>query len=233
MNFLKKYTPIFIIIILSIIAWSFNIHKYFTFDAIRENQKFINSFIESNYIYAYGIFSISYILIVSLSIPGATFMTLAGGLLFGQIVGTIINVVAATIGATILFLSARMASGNVLEKAGPWLKKMHNGFKENAFSYLLTLRLVPLFPFVAVNLVSAIANVNIKTFFFATIIGIIPGTFVYTSIGVALQSVISNKNISVNLILEPSIIISLVGLGVMSLVPVFYKKWKKNKDICR
>ena len=224
----KKYIPILIIIIISISSWGMGIHEYFSIETIKENEKIINSFIESNYITSCLIFSITYIFIISVSIPGATFMTVTGGLLFGQSAGTLINVISATFGATIFFLSARIASKDLIKKAGNWVKKMQNGFHENEFSYLLTLRLVPLFPFVAVNLVSAVVNISIKTFVTATFIGIIPGTFVYTSIGVALKNLMGKDEIDFKIIIEPSIILALFGLGLISLTPALYKRIKNK-----
>ena len=135
-------------------------------------------------------YSIAYILVAALSIPAATFMTVTSGFLFGQMVGTTIVVLSATIGATFLFLSARYASSNLLDNKENFVTKMQKGFQESALSYLLTLRLVPLFPFVIVNLAAAFFQIPAKTFIIGTLIGIIPGSFVYSSIGVALQTVV-------------------------------------------
>lgn len=156
-------------------------------------------------------------------------MTITGGLLFGQWIGTLASVVSATIGASILFLSARMASSDLLaKKSGSWINKMKDGFKENAFTYLLTLRLIPIFPFAVINVAAAIFQISLRTFFFATLIGIIPGSFVYTSMGVALREVIAQPDFSSGLILNPKVLFALAGLGLLALLPVLYKKFKKR-----
>lgn len=170
-----------------------------------------------------------YIALVGLSIPGATFMTLTGGFLFGQLVGTGLVVVSATIGATILFISTKMASEDFLSrKAGPWVDKMKAGFQEDAFYYLLTLRLIPIFPFVAINLVAAVFQISLQTFIVGTFIGIIPGSFVYVSIGNALKDVILTSNLTPKIILEPKAMIALVGLGILSLLPILYQRFSNR-----
>ena len=171
----------------------------------------------------------AYVVVVALSLPGGAPMTIAGGFLFGSLLGTAQVVVAATIGATLLFLTARLALGDVLKKkAGPWVKRMESGFAENALSYLLVLRLVPLFPFFVVNLVPAFLNVSTRVYIFGTFFGIIPGTFVFTSIGSGIGSVFdSGQEFSAKGILTTEVIIALAGLATLALIPVVYKKLKK------
>jgi uncharacterized membrane protein YdjX (TVP38/TMEM64 family) len=225
---LKKYLPILLIISLSIFAWFFDLYRYFSFDTFKENQQSLELFIESNTALSIAAYCGIYILVVALSIPGATFMTLIGGFLLGQWIGSLAVVVSATLGATILFLSAKMASTDLLsKKAGPWTKKMQKGFQENALSYLLTLRLIPIFPFVAINIAAAFFQIPLRTFFFGTFFGIIPGSFVYISIGVALREVIQKPDFTVDVILDPKILLAFTGLGILSLLPVVYKKMKK------
>lgn len=228
-NKIKKYLPILLILLISAIAWYFEVYKYFSFEVFKENQKLLESFIETEKLLSILIYCGIYILIVSVSIPGASFMTITGGLLFGQWIGTLASVVSATIGASILFLSARMASSDLLaKKSGSWINKMKDGFKENAFTYLLTLRLIPIFPFAVINVAAAIFQISLRTFFFATLIGIIPGSFVYTSMGVALREVIAQPDFSSGLILNPKVLFALAGLGLLALLPVLYKKFKKR-----
>jgi uncharacterized membrane protein YdjX (TVP38/TMEM64 family) len=226
---IKKYFPILLILLISAIAWYFEVYKYFSFEVFKEHQQSLELFIEQKKFLSILIYCGMYILIVSTSIPGASFMTITGGLLFGQWLGTFSTVIAATIGASILFLSARMASSDFLkQKSGSWVSKMKNGFKENAFTYLLTLRLIPIFPFAVINLAAAVFQISLRIFFLSTLIGIIPGSFVYTSMGVALREVISQPDFSSGLILNPKILIALGGLGILALLPVLYKKFKKK-----
>jgi uncharacterized membrane protein YdjX (TVP38/TMEM64 family) len=146
--------------------------------------------------------------------------------------GTIYTVIGATIGATVLFLIAKTAIGDILRaKAGPWLQKMEAGFQENALSYLLILRLVPLFPFFVVNLAPAFLGVAVSTYVIGTFIGIIPGTFAYASAGAGLGSIFdAGKELTVDNVLTPEIRIAMVALIGLALIPVVYKKIKARQD---
>lgn len=218
-----------IIVILSIAVLAFDFHHYFNVETFKTHQKSLYGFILHNLFLSIIIYVVTYVSVVVLSIPGATFMTLVGGFLFGQWMGTCMVVFSATLGASLLFLSAKMASADLLsKKVGSLSKKMQDGFLENAFSYLLTLRLIPLFPFFAVNLAAALFQIPFRTFFIGTFLGIVPGTFVYVSMGVALREVIQKPSFSLKVILEPKILLAFIGLGVLSLLPVFYKKLKKD-----
>jgi len=226
MREIKRFIPLFIIAGLSLSAWYFGLHHYFSFDFIKSHYAMIVIYIKLYPFSTLAFYMAVYIAIVGLSIPGATFMTLIGGLLFGQLLGTCSVVVAATIGATILFVSAKLASQELLtQKAGPWVDKMKSGFQENAFSYLLTLRLIPIFPFVAINLVAAVFQIPLETFIVATFVGIIPGSFVYVSIGTALKDVILSSNLTPQIALEPKFLLAFTGLGILSLLPALYKRF--------
>lgn len=229
MNSLKKYLPLFFIVLASLAVWVTGFYHYFNFDALRLYNKEIQHFVVQHLFLSILTYSILYIAIVGLSVPVATFMTLLGGFLFGQIVGTMTVVLSATLGATILFLAVRYASESfIAEKTGLWVQKMQRGFQDNALYYLLMLRLIPIFPFVAVNLVAAILQIPLRTFFWGTFIGIIPGSFVYVSIGNSLKDVIQEPNFSPKIILEPHIIIGFIGLGILSLLPVLYKRYHQK-----
>lgn len=229
MNQIRKYLPLLIIIILSASIWFLQLNKYFSFGILKAYQESINLFITTNLLLSVLTYSTIYIIVVGLSIPGATFMTLTGGFFFGQWIGTFAVVLSATFGASIFFLSAKMASSDLLsKKIGNLTKRMQEGFTENAFFYLLTLRFIPLFPFVVVNIAAALLQVPMRTFFIGTFLGIIPGSFVYVSMGVALRQVSQKSDFSPKIILDPQILLALIGLGILSLLPVLYKRIKNH-----
>ena len=205
--------------------------QYVTFEALRENRETLNAFVADNGAFAALVYVAIYAAAVAFSLPGGAIMTLAGGFLFGAAYGTMVVVVAATLGATALFLIARSALGDLLRaKAGPFVRKMEAGFQDNALSYLLVLRLVPAFPFWVVNLVPALLGVKLSTYVLGTAIGIIPGTFVFATFGAGLGSVFDQGGeVSVKAILTPEIIAGLVGLAVLALVPVVVKKLRGRK----
>lgn len=231
MRKLYKFTPLLIIIAVAIIITMSGMHQYISLDTLREHQVFLQNYITKHTAISIAIYCLIYFAIVSLSIPAATVMTLIGGFLFGQIIGTICIVFSASCGACIIFMSTKIATRNTVKKeTGKWVKKMQAGFAENAFSYMLTLRLIPIFPFVLVNLVAGILQISLRAFFFGTLIGIIPGTFIYASVGVSMQNLLNHPNFSPDLLLEPQIIFSLTGLGFLALLPIIYKRLKNKSS---
>jgi uncharacterized membrane protein YdjX (TVP38/TMEM64 family) len=165
---------------------------------------------------------------IAFSLPVAAILSVLGGFLFGSFLGAGANVVGATIGAIAVFLAAKTAIGGVLrQQAGPFVQRMEVGFKENALSYMLVLRLIPVLPFFIVNIVPALLNVPLATFAIGTFFGIIPGAFVFASIGAGLGSVFDRgESFTLAGALTPEIITALVGLALLSLLPVVYKAWR-------
>ena len=212
--------------------YAFGLDGYLSFESLRDNRAVLLDYVENHGTASALAFALLYIVSVAFSLPGAAFLSITGGILFGQMLGVIYVVVSATIGATILFLIAKTTLGDALEaRMGPWMKKMERGFQDNALSYLLVLRLIPLVPFFVVNLVPAFLGVKLRTFFIATLFGIIPGAFVFVQVGAGLGSIFdSGETFTISGILTPDIVIALVALAVLSLVPVLYKKFKARRD---
>jgi uncharacterized membrane protein YdjX (TVP38/TMEM64 family) len=199
----------------------FDLGRFLSLTALKENRDGLLAFTEENFAAAVGIFISVYVLVAGLSLPGAVILTLAGGFVFGAGLATMFINVGATTGATLAFLTARYVLRDTVEqKFGRWLGPFQEGFAKNAFSYLLTLRLIPLFPFFVVNLVSGLTRVSVGTYVTATAIGIIPGSFVYAYAGRQLGTINSLKEIA-----SPNVIVAFVLLGLLALVPVVYKKF--------
>jgi uncharacterized membrane protein YdjX (TVP38/TMEM64 family) len=188
---------------------------------LKQNRDQLLAFTETHYAASVGLFILAYIVVTGLSLPGAVILTLAGGFLFGGIFATLFVNLGATTGATLAFLAARYLLRDWVEqKFGKWIGPVQEGFTKNAFSYLLTLRLIPLFPFFVVNLVSGLTRVSVGTYAAATAIGIIPGSFVYAYAGRQLGSINTLKEIA-----SPNVIGAFVLLGLFALVPIVYKKF--------
>jgi uncharacterized membrane protein YdjX (TVP38/TMEM64 family) len=157
-------------------------------------------------------------------------MTVAGGLLFGLWMGATLAIVGATAGAVILFLIARFLVGDALRaRAGPFLKRMAEGFERNAFAYLLFLRLVPAFPFWAVNLVPALVGVRQRSFVAATLIGIIPGTLAYASVGDGLGLYFeAGSGSPTSAVFSTEMIDIRVGIALLALLPIAVQRARKR-----
>ncbi len=194
-------------------------------EALARHRLAILDWTAANYVLAVAGFVGAYYATVMFSVPGATWMTLAGGFLFGTVEATVYVVVGATGGAVAVFLAARLGVGDAMRRrAGPTMRKMEAGFRENALSYLLVLRLVPLFPFWLVNLVPAFLGVPLRTYAVGTFFGIIPGSFVYASVGNGLGAAFElGEAPGLGTFLVPEIMFPIAGLAVLSLVPVVYK----------
>jgi uncharacterized membrane protein YdjX (TVP38/TMEM64 family) len=190
-------------------------------DALARNRQALADVVARNTPLAAAAFVATYVAVVAFSLPGATVMTLAGGLLFGGLLGTALTVVAATIGATLVFLFARRVFGaDALERLGPRAQRLAEGIRREAVSYLLVLRLVPLFPFVLVNLVPAFCGVRLPVFVATTFFGILPGSAVYTLAGAGLGNAVTGGSLELGRVLTPEILAALLGLAALSLAAI-------------
>ncbi len=228
---LRRLLPLAVLGAVIAAVFAFDLDRFLSFEALRDNREILMAFVQDQAILAVAVFVALYAVSTATSLPGGAVLSIAGGFLFGSVAGTAWIVIGATIGATALFLVAKTAFGDALRaKAGPWLKKMEAGFQDDALSYMLVLRLVPLFPFFVVNLVPALLGVRLRTYVVATFVGIIPGAFVFASVGAGLGSVFdSMEAFSPASALTPEVITALVGLAVLSLIPVAYKKLKARR----
>lgn len=211
-----------IVVVLAVGAFFYlDLGKFLSLTALKENRDSLLAFTDANFAAAVAIFIGTYILVTGLSLPGAVILTLAGGFVFGAGWATLFINLGATTGATLAFLTARYVLRDAVEqKFGARLGPFQEGFAKNAFNYLLTLRLIPLFPFFMVNLVSGLTRVSVGIYVAATAIGIIPGSFVYAYAGRQLGTINSLKEIA-----SPNVIGAFVLLGLLALVPVLYKRF--------
>lgn len=206
--------------------FAFGGQKYLNLETLKANRDALIQYAEQHYALALLIGFLIYTVSTALSLPGGLILSLAVGLVFGRWAGTVLIVFAATLGATLVFLAARYLFADMArKKIGGLAQKINEGFTQDAFNYLLFLRLVPLFPFWLVNLAPAFTNVSLKTYITATAIGILPGTFVFANLGQNLGRISSTKDL-----LTPPIIGAFVLLGVFALIPVLYKKFKAKNN---
>lgn len=225
---IKRLIPVVILVLGLVAFFAFGLDRYLTFETLREHRETLRTWVTTQGIFAALVFMAIYAIAIAFSLPGGAVLSITGGFLFGAIWGTVCIVISATLGATALFLIAKTSFGDVLRaKAGPALQKMQQGFQEGALSYLLVLRLVPLFPFFLVNLVPAFLGVSLRVYVIGTFFGIIPGAFVFATVGAGLGSIFDQGGeFTASGILTPQIITALVGLAVLALIPVVYKKLK-------
>jgi uncharacterized membrane protein YdjX (TVP38/TMEM64 family) len=228
---IARLLPLVVLLVGLGLFFAFGLQDRLTCAALRDNRAWLDAWVAAHFGLAVIVFMVAYAAAVALSVPGAVVMTVAGGLLFGTLPAAAMVVVAATAGATALFLAARTVFRDLLEpRAGPWLARLQRGFAANELSYLLVLRLVPLFPFFVVNLVPAFLGVHLRTFVLATFVGIIPGTLVFAGIGDGLGSIVdAGADCSPSQVLRPAVLIPLLALALLALAPVAYKRFAARK----
>ncbi len=206
----------------------FDFGRYLSLDALKANRDALLAFTDANYTTSVVIFVVSYCLFVASSLPGAVFFTLAGGFLFGSVLGTLYVNLGATSGAVLAFLAGRYLLRDWVEaKFGSRLEPFQEGFAKNGFHYLMTLRLIPIFPFFIVNLLCGLTRVSLGTYVLATAIGIIPASFIYAYAGRQLGTINSLKEIA-----SPNVLMAFTLLGLLALVPIVYKKMTAKKPSC-
>jgi uncharacterized membrane protein YdjX (TVP38/TMEM64 family) len=223
---LRRILPLLLLVAALALVWATGAHELVSLETLRRHRAFLLGFVAERPILAATVYVLLYAGATALSLPGAVFLTLAGGFLFGTLRATGLVVLGATTGAVLLFLIARTALGEPLRaRAGPWLTKMAEGFNRDAFNYLLVLRLVPIFPFWLVNLVPALLGVPLSTFALATAIGIVPGSLVYASVGAGLGVVLERgEEPDLGLLFEPAVLLPLLGLAALALLPVAWRR---------
>jgi uncharacterized membrane protein YdjX (TVP38/TMEM64 family) len=210
----------FVALIVAVRATGLSDHL--SLDTLARHREALAGFVAANLALAALAYVGLYIAAVAFSLPGAVFLTLSGGFLFGAVLGTVLTVAAATIGATLVFLFAsRVLGADALDRLGPRAAALGEGIRRNAASYLLVLRLVPLFPFFLVNLVPAFVGVRPGIYIATTAIGILPGTAVFSLAGAGLGEVLARGgDFNVGDVLTPQILGALIGLALLSLAAI-------------
>lgn len=228
---LRRWLPLGVLLAGLVLFFALGWQRYVSFDMLRSYRGELMQLVAAHPLLAPLAYMLAYAAMAACSLPGGAVATLVGGFLFGPVLGALYVVLGATLGATLLFLVARTTLGAVLAaRAGPTLHKMEAGFRKNALSYLLVLRLIPLFPFWLVNLVPALLNVPLGTYVLATFFGIIPASFAFALAGSSIAGVLdAGREPSLDILFHGEMLAALIGLALLSLAPVAYKAWKAPK----
>ncbi|MEI6207440.1 MAG: TVP38/TMEM64 family protein [Desulfuromonadales bacterium] len=222
---MKKIAAALVGTVVVVLFFYFDLQRFLTLDALRTNRQMLLDYHVSHRLNMVAGFMLIYIVQTALSLPGAAILSLAAGALFGPVMGTIYATIAATTGATLAFLATRYLLRDwVLNTFGGKLEGVNRELEARGFHYLLFLRLVPLFPFFLINLTAGLTRLPLRTFFFGTMLGIIPGGFVFVNAGATLATVNSLSGIA-----SPKVLGSVTLLGIFALMPVLYTRFKNTK----
>lgn len=220
----KKISLALFAILAIIFFFYFDLGRFLTLEALKANRQSLLDYYAAHKVQTVAGFMAIYIIQTVLSLPGAAILSLAAGAIFGSIMGTVYANIAATIGATLAFLVTRyLLRDVVINKFGDKLEGMNRELENRGFSYLLFLRLVPVFPFFLINLAAGLTRLPLRTFFLATMIGIIPAGFVFVNAGASLATIDSLAGIA-----SPRVLGSFALLGLFALIPVLYNKFRRN-----
>jgi uncharacterized membrane protein YdjX (TVP38/TMEM64 family) len=240
----RRWLPLGLLAAAMAAVFGSGLHRSISFEALFANEDALRSAIDRHWIAALAGFAALYAAVAALSIPISAVLTIGGGYLFGLVPGATATVIGATTGATILFLVARSSFGEALaRRLGPLIERFAEGFRKDAASYLLFMRLAPVFPFPVVNIAPAILGAKLQTFFWTTALGIIPGTFAFSSIGAGLGSVVATQieafracrasgaaecrlGIEPGMLLTRQVVIAFILLAVVALLPVALRLWR-------
>ena len=240
----RRWAPLAVIVAVMGFGYIMGWHEYLSLSNLIRERAALADAVSSNLLFAALIYVASYILAVALSFPGASLLTILGGFLFGWALGGMLTAVGATLGAGAIFLAARSSLGSTLKaRAGPFVTRLAEGFRENAFHYLLFLRLAPIFPFWLINIAPALFDMRLRPFLIATFVGILPGTFAYAFIGAGLDSVIAAQEVAspgcaaagtcqieLSALITTEIVLAFAALGLAALIPVAIKKVRARRQ---
>lgn len=225
-----RFLPVIVIVAGLIFGYAMGWQQYLSIDFLAQSRESLKETVGAYPFLAPVAFAVLYALAVAFSFPAASVLTIFAGFLFGWLLGGALVAVAATVGATALYLAARSALGDFLTaRIGGRAQRLSKGFEENAFGYLLVLRLAPVFPFFVINIAPALFNVPVRTYVAATFLGILPGTFAYAYLGSGVESVLvaaakGGRKASIGDLVTPEITAAFVALAVVAAIPLIIKK---------
>lgn len=230
LTLLRRFGPLAVIVILSVAAFFSGLAGHLSLEELRLRGTELQAFASERPMLCAVIYLAIYVGSVAVSLPGALILSLTSGFLFGPMGGAL-AVSGATGGSTVTYLVFRTAFGDVLRrKPDAFLARMAEGLRADAFNYLLTLRLIPAFPLLAVNVAAGVANIPVRTFILASILGMIPSSFVYAGIGAGLGHLFAHGGpVTLETLFSPRIYLPIIGMGVLAFLPPLWRHWRKGR----
>lgn len=204
--------------------------SHLSLSELRNSRFTLHAFVRTHPIEAVAAYVGLYVAVMSLSLPGALIMTLTGGFLFGPWLGGVVADLACSAGSVVVFAVCRLAAGDSLERrVHPRIRALEEGFRKDAFLYLLTLRLIPVTPSWLVNLAAGLVGLPARQYVAATVLGFLPASFIYASLGSGLDRMFDRgEHLGPQLFLAPRIVIPLIGLALLSVLPILHH-WRRGR----
>ncbi len=231
LSLLRRFGPLAVLVMLLIWALASGVADHLSLEELRARGEGLRSFAQERPLLSAAIYVGVYVATVSVSLPGALILSLSGGFLFGPLWGGAAAVTGATGGSTVVYLVCRTAFGDFFRRwRNPLLLRIERGFDSNAFSYLLTLRLIPAFPLLIVNVAAGLMRVPVRTFILASFLGMVPSSFVYAGIGAGLGHVFAQGGpVSLETLMSPRVYLPIIGMGVLAFLPPLWRHWRRGR----
>lgn len=231
LKLLRRFGPLALIVILFVAAFASGLADHISLEELRARGTQLQTFARERPLLSVAVYLAVYVATVAVSVPGALILSLTGGFLFGPIGGGFAAVTGATGGSTVTFLVFRTAFGDLLRRRpGAFLARVEAGFRGDAFNYLLTLRLIPAFPLLVVNIAAGLMDVRVRTFVLASLLGMIPSSFVYAGIGAGLGHIFAKGGpVTMETLLSPRIYLPIIGMGVLAFLPPLWRHWRNRR----
>lgn len=227
----RRLWPLLILALVLALFFAFDLQRYASLEGIRQHQAAWRAFVQEHYPTAILIYVAIYTVTVLCAIPVGLWLTLIGGFLFGAAVAFPMAVTSATFGATVMFLVSRSSFGSLMEaKAGSWLGRLETGFRRDQWSYMVFLRVVPIFPFAVVTIVPALIGVDLLCFVVATFFGLMPVTLIFALTGGSIGDLLEAGTFSIGSVLSPKLLAALVGLGVVAILPAVLRRFRRARS---
>lgn len=227
---LRRFWPPLLLIAALMAAWLGGVGQWLNWGTLARHQTALMTWVQGHPLSAPSLYALVYIVVVALSLPEAAVVTVAGGLLFGTLLGGMLAVVGSSVGAVVLFVAVRHHLARaVAARGGRLIDRLRGEIRHNGFSYLLAIRLVPAFPFWLVNLAAGLSGMRLLPFTAATVIGIVPATFIYASIGAGVGKVLEEGGVpDLSLIFSAGILGPMIGAAALALLPVAWRRWSRR-----
>lgn len=248
---LRRFLPLLLPAAVVGLLFASGFTRFLSLDMLVEHREILASFVSAHYFASMGLFFLVFMTSAALGVPGGGILTMAGGFLFGGLIGAAVSLCAVTLGGTFFFLFARSSFGQGLaHRPWPLVRKLRDGFHENAVSYLLFLRLTPAFPFFVVNLAMALTNLRPLTFVWVTFVGVLPATLTYGFAGAGIDAVLAMQkqafalclasgqdgcrmHVEAHQLVTPQMVLALVSLGLLALAPALLRRLMQSRSLAR
>ena len=228
---MRRFGPLALVAAALAVVWASGLTHDLSLHVLRTRREALEAAVHAHPLLALGAYAAVYVVVVALSLPAALVMTLTGGLLFGAWIGGLAAAASCTLGSAFIFLVCRTAVGDSLRRrAGPTVARIEDGVRRDAFSYIVTLRLIPVMPFWLANLALGFIDIPLGVFTAATFIGILPVSVVYAGLGANLNLLFArHQRPDLHLVLRPEVLLPLIGLALLALAPIVARRLRRPR----